>query len=48
MDSQYTSIQKEMLAEACDRLRDAMARQYHAPVHTIEHKGKTLLVKVTK
>ena len=48
MDSQYKAIQEEMLAEACDRLRDAMARQYHAPIHTIEHKGKTLLVKVTK
>ena len=46
--NQYESIQRSMLDEACDRLRDAMARQYHAPIHTIAHKGKTLLVKVTK
>jgi hypothetical protein len=48
MDKQYKAIQDTMLQVACDRLQYAMDRQYSKPVHSIERKGKTLLVKVTK
>jgi hypothetical protein len=48
MNKQYKAIQDMMLQAACDRLQYAMARQVSKPVQSIEHKGKTLLVKVVK
>jgi hypothetical protein len=48
MNNQYKAIQDMMLSAACDRLQYAMDRQVSKPVQSIEHKGKTLLIKVIK
>ena len=47
---QYKVIQDMMLQAACDRLAYAMARQYKPAkkIEAIAHKGKTLLVKVSR
>jgi hypothetical protein len=48
MDNQYKAIQDMMLQAACDRLQSAIDKRYVKPIPTIEHKGKTLLVKVSR
>ena len=48
MTNQYKAIQDTMLQAACDRLQSAIDKRYSKPTPIIEHKGKTLLVKVSR